>query len=832
MAKVVNNIVLEMKGLPYEYSKQLENEIKLKAAKILNVDIKKIKFNFIPIATTSDNKSKSLVAEIKDNIQNPEFHKQLIKKYIDDKQYKNVDIDALYDIDNQVNDNVDFNSYSNNKNYKFKYAKWSNFLSYGENNYFDFTQLKGLVLLNSEPGNQGGKTTFAIDLLKFGLYGKCDKFETYKECINRYAQGDIKTAFVEVGIEFDGIDYVIHREVIQDTNKKGNKTNEFKRVSTFYKKEGDELIKLPDEAIIKEVIGNINDFELVVSATHDSLNNLLKLKQADASTLYAKWMGTQIIIDKGDKAKKIFDNVKKGFKPIDKEASLNDITELNNVNNAYSQQIIDDKKKITTLENEKLQHQQEIDNLRGKLVYIDDNVKNINVTSCQNNLGICNTQLQTYNNQLLTVENEIKELEKITFNPDDRETCKQQYNINKKNIDDAINTCKNELEKLRTSKIELEKEKSDKGGVYREKLKQLNEYKSLLAQGICPTCLQKIDQNEHIQHTQNYQDELNQILSEGHLLKNKINVIEEQMKVLEDNISSKYSELDLEQLRYETQMNDLNTREKSVMRKAQKELSVQVLKANINSTIEKINQINADLESVKKNEEVIKHNADIQSSIVTHEASITSLNNAILTIDRAITTAQANIDNNNTTIEKIQKTIDTYNRDVQIAKNWNLYIELFNRDGIAKLMLKESLPVINNSIRVLLKDLCDFEFSLELDENNCIIPYIIKEGGYKNKVLSLSGYESTMSALALRSALGMLGTMSKPNFLCTDEVIGQVHPSNYDNLFQLYERIAQNYDFIINIVHVPEAYDYHKQIIKVIKENNISKIEFSTNNKM
>ena len=68
-------------------------------------------------------------------------------------------------------------------------------------------------------------------------------------------------------------------------------------------------------------------------------------------------------------------------------------------------------------------------------------------------------------------------------------------------------------------------------------------------------------------------------------------------------------------------------------------------------------------------------------------------------------------------------------------------------------MLKESLPVINNSIRVLLKDLCDFEFSLELDENNCIIPYIIKEGGYKNKVLSLSGYESTMSALALRSAL-------------------------------------------------------------------------------
>ena len=82
MAKVVNNIVLEMKGLPYEYSKQLENEIKLKAAKILNVDIKKIKFNFIPIATTSDNKSKSLVAEIKDNIQNPEFHKQLIKKYM------------------------------------------------------------------------------------------------------------------------------------------------------------------------------------------------------------------------------------------------------------------------------------------------------------------------------------------------------------------------------------------------------------------------------------------------------------------------------------------------------------------------------------------------------------------------------------------------------------------------------------------------------------------------------------------------------------------------------------------------------------------------------
>ena len=40
--------------------------------------------------------------------------------------------------------------------------KFDNFLSYGENNFFDFTKLNGMVLLNGEPANQSGKTTFAL----------------------------------------------------------------------------------------------------------------------------------------------------------------------------------------------------------------------------------------------------------------------------------------------------------------------------------------------------------------------------------------------------------------------------------------------------------------------------------------------------------------------------------------------------------------------------------------------------------------------------------------------------------------------------------------------
>lgn len=88
-----------------------------------------------------------------------------------------------------------------------------------------------------------------------------------------------------------------------------------------------------------------------------------------------------------------------------------------------------------------------------------------------------------------------------------------------------------------------------------------------------------------------------------------------------------------------------------------------------------------------------------------------------------------------------------------------------------------------------------------------------------------SGFEGTVASLALRSALASISTMAKPNFLVLDEVLGLTASCNYDNIHELYNRILSNYDFILNITHNENLYDWHKQIITVVKEGNISKLK-------
>ena len=106
------------------------------------------------------------------NIHDPKFQQELMKQFISINDIKDIDFEEILKIDSQINSLIDYDSYDKSKKYTIKWVKWSNFLSYGPDNFFDFTKLNGLVLLNGEPANKSGKSTFAYDLLHFLLFGK------------------------------------------------------------------------------------------------------------------------------------------------------------------------------------------------------------------------------------------------------------------------------------------------------------------------------------------------------------------------------------------------------------------------------------------------------------------------------------------------------------------------------------------------------------------------------------------------------------------------------------------------------------------------------------
>ena len=82
------------------------------------------------------------------NIQDPQFQLKLFQDYLDINNITNYDFDLIRQIDSEINAQIDYQIYDKYKRYSIKWIRWDNFLSYGTDNYFDFTSIKNLVLLS------------------------------------------------------------------------------------------------------------------------------------------------------------------------------------------------------------------------------------------------------------------------------------------------------------------------------------------------------------------------------------------------------------------------------------------------------------------------------------------------------------------------------------------------------------------------------------------------------------------------------------------------------------------------------------------------------------
>ena len=140
-------------------------------------------------------------------------------------------------LDNKVNTQID----KLNEN-KVRYNKWyikkvefSNFLSFGDNNVIDFTNLDGITVIESNPKNFGGKSTSSVDLLMFLFFNTTTKTKTNGEIFNRFT--DKNEVSVRGEITIDGEDYVIERKTFRKMSKSGEYT--IKNELEFFKKSED-----------------------------------------------------------------------------------------------------------------------------------------------------------------------------------------------------------------------------------------------------------------------------------------------------------------------------------------------------------------------------------------------------------------------------------------------------------------------------------------------------------------------------------------------------------------------------------------------------------------
>lgn len=764
------------------YSRELENSMIALMAKKYGIPAKNITIetNYI-----TNNTNDVLAAETVQSIHDPKFQQELMKQYIANNDIKDIDFEEIIKIDSQINSLINYDAYDKGKKYTIKWVKWSNFLSYGPDNYFDFTTLNGLVLLNGEPANKSGKSTFAYDLLHFLLFGKTNtnKAKNLGELFNNYLP-ETRTINVEGCINIDGEDFIIRRTLTRPAQ--GKKTKTVTNKVEYYKvsEDGSEEI-LPEDnkqeasttatsKIIKEALGNESDFDLIISANAKDLDNIISLTETEKGRLLSRWIGLSLIEDKDIKAREKWNKeISVGrYSDMYNQTQLEtDIEELSATLTHNVAQIKAYNNQIDTLNKSIEECQQSKELLLSSRQVIDNSLLKVDVTTLQNTINMLVEDGKRKNSMVEILEKDLSEMGEIVFS------------------EEEYKSMRSENERLISKMAETRATINS--------LKSTN--KALESAEFCPTCGKKFDNVDNSAQISQNTERIKQLTSEGIAMKKRSDELTSAMATIEE-------------LRVKAN------------KKTQIELKIAALKTEIANKRAEYKEKSQTLKEIEKNKEAIKKNSEIDAHINVVNANISSGETNKRNLLNAITSLEKENARHTETISLRKSYLVKIAEERKIEKYWKLYLQMIGKDGISKMVLRNTLPIINSELNRLLGDITDFRVEVVMNEKNDVDFLLIRDETV-TRLSAASGLEKTQSALALRVVLGNMSKLSRPPFILLDEVLGTVASENYDDMRKLYNKITEYYSFILHITHINDIADWHDSIVTVQKVDNISRIK-------
>ena len=726
------------------------------------------------------NKTRLESLEVSDNILDHQHQKNLMKDFIKDNKI-DVKWELVDRLDNKVNSQID----KLNEN-KVRYNKWyikkvefSNFLSFGDNNVIDFTNLDGITVIESTPKNFGGKSTSTVDLLMFLFFNATTKTKTNAEIFNRFT--DKNDVSVRGEISIDGDDYVIERKTSRKMSKSGEYT--VKNELEFYKKKEDGTIenlsgeqRRETEAFISSAIGTEEDFLSTILTTGYNLEELIESKPTARGQILTKFMGLESLKLKEEFAKEIYNDW--GKKLV---SNTYNITQLEIDNETYKDSIYSSEEQLITLANQLDEYSKTLKRLEGE---------RDNALSSRNN----DVDRDLINTNPTLLQREINDLT-------------NQRNASQTNADTVIVVEPSEYYYEEQHK-ELRGQMADLQGIEVAGKYEKNEKEKLIKKfeegTVCPTCNRALDEVDHT-------DEIEKIKKE----------IEDIVKTLEQNQIA-FDSLKEQSESFDKLKTEFETYERNKLRKERYELEVEQKQLEIDSK-----QLR--LDRYDDNKKKLEDNQRIDSLVTALRTQIETANADIRVTGTNIEKHKNNIINTNEKISINNDLISKIKSEQELLAVFKIYLTIYGKNGISKVIMKNMIPLINQELYRLLVDSCHFILELNVnDKNEVEFIMIDTETRVVKPLNSGSGYERTISSLALRSVLTKISSLPKPNIVVMDEVFGKIADENLEMVGEFFKKIKNYFDHILVISHNSLIRNWSDNIIMIKKEENVSSIDFIT----
>ena len=728
--------------------------------------------NIITKLKTS-NQEDQQVAEVALNILDRDQQKNMIRSYLESKSQENY-LDEILEIDKNVESRILLNSEDN-----FAFRKWyikkiefSNFLSYGENQVVDFTRLDGITAIESNPANFGGKTVLSVDLLLFLFFNTTTKTTKAEEIFNRFT--DKNKVSVSGEITIDGEDYLIVRNLERKQSKSGD-WNVKTELDFFKKLPNGELQNFTGEQrretekFIKTSIGEQEDFLMTILTTASNLEDLLEAKPTARGQVLSKFLGLDFLKTKEETGKEIFSEFSKQM-----------------VSNVYSH---------TTLKKENDEMEERINTIKS------DNNK---IQSDINSVSESISKGEAYKVTLLTRRHADIDHKLTILNPTTiLETIKNlefEYGDQKRQYDSIIVKEPSEFYDEEThdqvkKQLKLEYGKSIQVDT---QIREIERLKSSVSGGIkCEHC---------------GIDLLTASLTAGKLgLLDGLIIEKQEIDTLMNDLSIKdnsFIELKKEFDEYE--------KNKLIREKVEAKMeSIQMKISNEQEIHRRYLAQQTKIEENKKTDDLLIK-ADVRLNELGREKS--QLERTLGSNQQAIVALEDKIKKNSDLILKI-------GLEFQREKIYKMYLEIFGKNGISKIIMKTMMPIINAELTRLLQDSAYFKLDIRISDKN-EVEFVMTDNstGVEKLMISGSGYEKTIASLALRAVLSKVCSLPKPNIIVFDEVFGKISNENLEMVGEFFTKIKEYFEKIFVITHNPLVTNWADNILKIEKQGNVSKV--------
>jgi DNA repair exonuclease SbcCD ATPase subunit len=728
--------------------------------------------NVITKVKTSDEDSMQTI-DVSVNIMDKNYQTELVKTYLESKGQEQY-IDQLMNIDLAVENRMLANEVEVTpfKRWYIKKIEFDNFLSYGQNQVIDFDKCNGITVVESDPPNFGGKTVLTVDLLLFLFFNTTTKTQKAEEIFNRFT--DVNKVSVKGDITIDGEDYVIVRQIERKKSKAGEWN--IKTELEFFKKLADGQLqnftgeqRRETENFMKKSIGSMEDFLMTIVTTASNLEDLLDAKPTARGQVLTRFLGLEFLKKKEETGKELYSEFSKGM--------------ISNVYNTES------------LKQDNDTSGEEIIRMKDEIIEMSKNISDVDKRLQKG---------QDYKDNLLKSKFTDLDKELITLNP-----LLLQSSIS--NLEDSKQKTEQDIKNI---KIVEPKEfyHEDKHDNVKEVIK------SRFAELV--TCENKVEEIQDLieKYGDGIQcDHCGIKLMEAKLTNEKIKQLDSFKRLVQD-FKEEIDGYEKKEQSFTQLKKDFDEYERNKLIKEKYELSLE-------STQLKLEQVKDKLKRYEEVQDKIKKNNEIDAQLLKAGLRIDELINEKRGYEKVQNTNSTRIETIESRIDKNKDLISKIAEEFEREKIYKIYVEVYGKNGITKMIMKTMMPLINSELQRLLQDSAYFNLEIRInDKNEVEFMMIDNSTGIEKLMVSGSGYERTIAAMALRAVLSKVCSLPKPNIIVWDEVFGKISNDNLEMVGEFFTKMKEYFEKIFVITHNPLVNNWANNTVRINKTDNISKV--------